>query len=328
MLGGVGLSAEGTSIDPTAVGTPRDWTGPLWAMLAALVWSGVLIVLARLVGTITPPTLACVRLAVGALVLGVWLAARGQMPKLAALTRREQVLLALAALGLAACYVFSMRALSYVTPAESSVLSQMNGMALLACGVLFLHERLSRAQVLGLAIFGGGLALFLGPRLFGSVFDARFLTGTLLVAIGSVSWAAYAVVQRVTQHRLSSLQVLWLVCCGSAMALLPLSSTSGFERLDAGGWVALAMACASTLVAYGAFALALQHWTLTGTTTVTSSAPVLTWLLSWAAAAGGVAGVTVPQVGTLGIVGALLVTAGCVIASLGQAPTPAPHPAT
>jgi drug/metabolite transporter (DMT)-like permease len=304
---------------------PHDWTGPLWALVAALVWSGVLIVLAHLVGTITPPTLACVRFAFAALVLGVWLAARGQLPKLKALTRREQALLALAALGLAANYVFSMMALSHVTPAEASVLSQMNGMVLLACGVLLLRERLTRVQAIGLAIFAGGLALFLGPRLLGSAFDARFLTGAALVATGAVAWAAYAVVQRVTQNRLSSLQVLWLVCCGSALLLLPLSSSAGFERLGSDGWVALALASASTVVAYGAFALALRHWTLTGTTTVTASTPVLTWLMSWAAAAGGMAGVAVPQVGALGIVGALLVTAGCIVTALGQAPVQPPH---
>jgi drug/metabolite transporter (DMT)-like permease len=218
-----------------------------------------------------------------------------------------------------------MMALSHVTPAESSVLSQMNGIALLACGVLLLHERLSRAQGLGLVIFFIGLVLFLGPRLFGSAFDARFLKGTLLVAIGSASWAAYAVVQRLMQARLSSLQILWLVCCGSALLLLPLSSAAGFERLGSGGWVALALASASTVVAYGAFALALQHWTLTGTTTVTASTPVLTWLLSWAAAAGGVAGVAVPQVGALGLVGALLVTAGCIVTALGKAPVQPSH---
>lgn len=313
---------------PSAVAdtlAPRDWTGPLWAVLAALVWSGILIVLARLVGTITPPTLACVRFSFAALVLGVWLAGRGQLPKLTALTRRERKLLALAALGLAANYVFSMMALSHVTPAEASVLSQMNGMVLLAFGVLLLRERLTRVQTIGLAIFAGGLALFLGPRLLGSAFDARFLTGTALVATGAVAWAAYAVVQRVTQNRLSSLQVLWLVCCGSALLLLPLSSSAGFERLGSGGWVALGLASASTVVAYGAFALALQHWTLTGTTTVTASTPVLTWLLSWAAAAGGVAGVAVPQVGALGLVGALLVTAGCIVTALGQAPVQPSH---
>jgi drug/metabolite transporter (DMT)-like permease len=318
-------SAAVATLAPLA---PRNWTGPLWAVLAALVWSGILIVLARLVGTITPPTLACVRFSFAALVLGAWLAARGQLPHLKALTRRERALLALAALGLAANYVFSMMALSYLTPAEASVLSQMNGMALLACGVLLLRERLSRAQAFGLVIFFCGLMLFLGPRLLGSAFDVRFLTGSALVAIGAVTWAAYAVVQRVTQNRLSSLQILWLVCCGSALALLPLSSAAGFERLDAGGWIALALASASTVVAYGAFALALQHWSLTGTTTVTSSTPVLTWLLSWAAAAGGVAGVAVPQVGTLGIVGALLVTAGCIVTSLGQAPPQVSNSAT
>lgn len=318
-------SAATATLAPHA---PRDWTGPLWAVLAALVWSGILIVLARLVGTITPPTLACVRFSFAALVLGVWLAVRGQLPDFKALTRCECALIALAALGLAANYVFSMMALSHVTPAEASVLSQMNGMVLLACGVLLLREHVSRVQTIGLIIFVGGLALFLSPRLLGSAFDRRFLSGTVLVAVGAVTWAAYAVVQRLMQSRLSSLQALWLVCCGAAFALLPFSSANGFERLDTGGWVALGLASASTVVAYGAFALALKQWTLTGTTTVTSSTPVLTWLLSWAAAAGGVAGVAVPQVGAVGIVGAILVTAGCIITSLGQAPAQAPHSAT
>jgi uncharacterized membrane protein len=79
--------------DTLAPRAPHDWTGPLWAVLAALAWSGVLIVLARLVGTISPPTLACVRLAAAALVLGLWLAARGQLPRLTALTRRDLMLL-------------------------------------------------------------------------------------------------------------------------------------------------------------------------------------------------------------------------------------------
>jgi len=320
-------TAPGAAAATLAPAAPHAWTGPLWAVLAALVWAGVLIVLARLVGTITPATLACVRFAFAALVLGVWLAFRGQLPQMKALTRRQCALLALAALGLAANYVLSVMALGHLTPAEASVLTQMNGTALLTCGVLLLRERVSRAQAIGLVVFAGGMSLFLGPRLFGSAFDARFLTGAALTAAGAVTWAAYAVVQRLILGRLSSLQVLWLVCCGAALALWPFSSASGFERLHAGGWVALALSCASTVVAYGAFALALKHWTLTGTTTVTASTPVLTWLLSWAAAAAGVAGVAVAQVGAVGMVGALLVTAGGIIVSLGQAPAQAPRSA-
>jgi drug/metabolite transporter (DMT)-like permease len=124
-------------------------------------------------------------------------------------------------------------------------------------------------------------------------------------------------VQRIVQTRLSSQQVLWLVCCGAALILLPLSSTRGFDQLDAGGLLALLLACLSTVVAYSAFALAMQHWTLSGATVVTSMGPVVVWVMSLVAAAFGVAGVRVPQVGPLGVLGAALAVAGCAFAALG-----------
>jgi drug/metabolite transporter (DMT)-like permease len=299
------------------------WTGPLWALLAAVVWALTMIVLARLVGTITPPTLACIRFAVAALLLGLWLARSNQWPRLAQIAPRDRWLLALAAAGLAANYVFSVKALSHVTAAESSVLSLMNGVLFMGCGVLFLHERLSRWQSVGVALFFAGLGLFLLPRLTGSDFDARFAHGTALVAIASTVWLAYALVQRLVQRRLTSLQVLWLVCCGAALWLLPLVSTAGFDQLGPGGWVALGLSCACTLVAYSAYAQALQHWTVSGATIVTSLQPVLVWWMSVAAAGLGVAGVVVPQVGPLGVAGALLAIAGCALAALGKRAPPA-----
>jgi drug/metabolite transporter (DMT)-like permease len=232
----------------------------------------------------------------------------------------------LAAAALAANYVLSMKSLRHVSPAESSVLSLMNGVLLMGCGVLFLQERLSRLQSAGLLVFGVGQGLFLLPRLAGSAFDARFALGAGLVGISAVAWLGYALVQRVVQQRLSAVQVLWLVCCGAALWLLPLVSTSGFESLDRGGWWALAVSCACTLVAYSAFAQAMQHWTVSGATTVTSLSPVLVWLMSLAAVAAGVAGVTVPQVGPLGIIGAVLAIVGGALAALGQA-RPAQKPA-
>lgn len=296
--------------------------GPAWALLAAVVWALTMIVMARLVDTLTPPTVACVRLAVTTLLLGAWLSRRGQLPKPADIGRRDRGLLLLAAAGLAANYVLSMQSLSHVTPAESSVLSSMNGMLLMGCGLLFLGERLSRLQAAGLVTFLVGQGLFLLPRLTASTFDRRFALGALLVMLAAFAWLAYALVQRVVQRRLNTLQVLWLVCGGAALVLLPFSSLQGFDRLGAGGWLALAVACLCTLVAYGAFAQAMRHWTVSGATTVTSLSPVLVWLMSLLAAAMGLIGVSVPDVGALAVGGALLAVAGSALAALGRGTPP------
>jgi drug/metabolite transporter (DMT)-like permease len=126
-----------------------------------------------------------VRFAVTALLLGLWLLRQGELPRRSDITHRDAALLVLAAAGLAANYVFSVKALNEVTPAECSVLSLMNGVLLLGCGVLFLRERLSRIQVAGLVVFLIGQGLFLLPRLAGSAFDARFALGALLLAAAS-----------------------------------------------------------------------------------------------------------------------------------------------
>jgi drug/metabolite transporter (DMT)-like permease len=79
----------------------------------------------------------------------------------------------------------------------------------------------------------------------------------------------------------------------------------------------LLFCCANTLIGYGAFAEALEHWEISRVSAVLSLAPLITltgmWLVEYL-----FPGVVEPEgLNTLSILGALLVVAGSALSALG-----------
>jgi drug/metabolite transporter (DMT)-like permease len=184
-----------------------------------------------------------------------------------------------ALLGLVGNYVSYLVALELTTPTVAQVLIQLAPLFLLFGGLVVFRESFAPLQWLGFVVLITGLGVFFHDRL-AEVFaiETRLGLGVAIMLFSAVSWAVYALAQKQLLTRLASEQVLLLVYLGAVPLLfLPAqpSQVAGLDGLQLG---MLAFCCANTVVAYGCFAEALEHWEVSRVSAVVTLAPVFTVL--------------------------------------------------
>jgi drug/metabolite transporter (DMT)-like permease len=288
------------------------------ALITAAFWGILPIGLKLLLTGMDAFTITWYRFAVATVILGSVLMATRRMPAVSALTRHDWLLLGMALLGLVANYILYLLALHHVTPTVNQTVIQLSPMFLLIGGLIVFRERFARRQWLGFAALIVGLLLFFNRRLPElTALSGGFGLGVALLLAASVVWAVYGLVQKQLLKRMSSQQILLVLYVGAVLLLLPLSSPGAIRGLNALQWWMLLFCCANTLIGYGAFAEALEHWEISRVSAVLSLAPLITltgmWLVEYL-----FPGVVEPEgLNTLSILGALLVVAGSALSALG-----------
>lgn len=288
------------------------------ALITAAIWGILPIGLKLLLNGMDAWTVTWYRFAVSAFILGVALALTRRLPAVSSLTHRDWLLLGVALLGLVANYILYLLALHHATPTVNQTVIQLSPMFLLLGGLIVFREHFSNWQRLGFVGLVVGLVLFFNRRLPELVDWSDGLgLGVMLLIAAAVVWAVYGLVQKQLLKRMSSQQILFVLYIGAVLLLLPLSSPGDIRNLDRlEGWM-LAFCCANTLIGYGAFAEALEHWEISRVGAVLALAPLFTlggmWLVErvWP-------GVLEPEgLNALSIFGALLVVAGSALCALG-----------
>ncbi len=303
------------------------------ALVTAAAWGVLPIALKLTLTGMDPYTITWYRFAVSGLILGLILAATQRLPALAALTRRDWLLLALALLGLVVNYICYLLALYHVTPTVNQTVIQLSPMFLLLGGLIYFRERFSRRQWLGFAALITGLSLFFNDRL-AELADVRggLGLGVALLLIAAVVWAVYGLLQKQLLKRMSSQQILWVLYIGAVLLLLPPSDLGAIRTLNALEFWMLAFCCANTLIGYGAFAEALEHWEVSRVGAVLSLAPLFTLSGMWLVEHFVPELLEPERLNGLSIVGALIVVAGSALSALGAPElraleeTPPPQP--
>ena len=296
----------------------RAGLGFALATTTMALWGVLPLVLEAALRILDPVTLTWFRFLVAALLLAGWLAARGRLPRLRALDRGDWALLAVATAGLAANYIGYLLGLERTTPANAQVLIQSAPMLLALGGIVVFREPFTPAQWLGFAAIAAGLASFFASQLgaLGRELD-RYLAGVSWIAFAAVTWAVYGLAQKQLLRVLSSQGVMLCIYVGCALAFWPGAAPAKLAAVSGAGAAVLAFCALNTLVAYGAFAAALEHWeasrvsavlALTPLATLACSAAVAWWMperaapetlspASWAGAGAVVAGSLLTSLG-------------------------------
>mgnify|MGYP000599983963 CR=1 FL=1 len=294
--------------------------GLLLALLTAALWATLPVALKIALVAVDPWTLTWFRFLFAVLGLGGWLAWRGKLVAFRGLSRKHWTMLALAAVMLIGNYVLYLFGLHYTTPANAQLLIQLAPLLMAVGGVVIFRERFGGGQWLGLAILLGGLCLFFRDQLsqLAASGDAgpTYIFGSVLVVLGAVVWAIYALIQKQLLLRLGSALILVFIYFVATLALWPMATPSQLAGLQASQWLALIYCALNTLGAYGAFAEALAHWEASRVSLVLAVTPLLT-LLSVEVAHHVAPQLVQPEVvGLLGIIGAAMVVGGSALTSL------------
>jgi drug/metabolite transporter (DMT)-like permease len=249
------------------------------ALTTAVCWGLLPIALKITLAGMDAWTLTWYRFATAAVALGAFLAWRRRLPLRAPLDRRGAWLYAVALLGLVGNYVSYLVALELTTPTVAQILIQLAPLFLLFGGLIVFRERFAPLQWLGFLVLVAGLGVFFHDRL-AEVFalETRLGLGVAIMLFSATAWAVYALAQKQLLTRLASEQVLFLLYLGAVPLLLLPAHPAQVVALDGLQLGMLAFCCANTVIAYGCFAEALEHWEVSRVSAVVTLAPVFTVL--------------------------------------------------
>jgi drug/metabolite transporter (DMT)-like permease len=136
--------------------------------------------------------------------------------------------------------------------------------------------------------------------------------------LSAISWAIYGLNQKRLLRHLSSAQILFLVYTGATLVLLPTTALGTLFHVHRATVLALLFGVINTVVAYGAFAMALEVWEVSRVSSVAASAPLFTVAGSMLGARAALSWVTPETLTALSLAGALFVVAGSMVSALGS----------
>lgn len=299
--------------------TGRWRLGLALALTTAALWGLLPIALKLLLGAMEPYALTWYRFAVSALLLGAFLLGRTRLPSPVALRGTPGWLMLVAALGLSGNYILYLLGLDLSSPSATQIVIQVAPLFLLFGGLIVFRERFLLPQWFGLAVLVGGMLMFFNDRLIDLfTLNGDYAFGLFLVVLSALSWAAYALAQRQLLKDYASEQIMWLIYLAAIILFLPPAQLGSIAALNGPQLALLAFCCLNTLVAYGCFAEALDHWETSRVSAVLAISPLIT-LAAIRLLALMEPGLIEPEpVNAIAIAGAVLVVVGSMFCALGQ----------
>jgi len=301
--------------------TGRGGLGFALSAATMLLWGVLPLALRHALRSLDAVTITWFRFGVASLVLAALLASRGRLPSLRGLGGTGWALLAVATLALAVNFVAFLAGLGLTSPANAQVLIQLAPMLLGLGSLVVFHERYTRAQWLGFAVLVGGLVAFFSSQLrelaAAAAPTGRYLAGAGLLVVAAVTWAAYGLAQKQLLRALPSQGLMLCIYAGCFLCLTPGARPAGVAELGGAELAVLLFCAANTLLAYGAFASALEHWEASRVSAVLALTPLATLGFSVTGAALWPDALHAEHVSAASLAGAAAVVAGSLAITLG-----------
>lgn len=255
------------------------WNGLVLSLTTAVLWGVLPVFLQICLQALDSSTITWVRFSFAGFWVFALLHYKKGLPPLYRIGKNPILLLLIAAICLVVNYVTNVESLEYVSPETVQVLMQLAPFILMLGGVLFFKEQFGKMEMIGATSLFFGLLLFFNHRLdllFGAI--NQFNTGVLLVIFAALTWAVYALLQKVLLKSFTAKQLTMLIYIVGVVVLFPVSNLNDLLTLTPIQWFALAFCCFNTLVAYGAFTEAMNVWSASKVSAVVATAPVFTFL--------------------------------------------------
>jgi len=220
---------------------------------------------------------------------------------------------------LSANYVMFVQGLAMTSASNAEVVIQFAPVLMGLGAIVVFKERYTWQQWVGLGVLVLGFVLFFNQQLKLLITAShQYLLGSALVVGGAITWAVYSLAQKQLLQKLSSVQIMLLLYGGCGALFTPLASPTALLKLTSLQWGMLIFCGLNTLVAYGAFAEALEHWEASKISAVLALAPIIT-LIAVDVVALLFPNLIAPEYITeLGVLGAVLVVAGSMAIALGK----------
>lgn len=259
--------------------TVSNWKRGLpLAVLCAMLWGAMPLLLKGLLDQLDPMTLAWCRQIGCGLLMGGFFLWRRDVSWGAVRAPRVIGLISICVFGLTVNAILFNIGLLHATPSTTQVLGQLGPVLVLVGAVAFFNESFTRQQWVGAALVLTGLGLFFHDRIGDLLGMSSYGFGMLMLLIAPVFWSSYALAQKRLTGQLGSQQVLMISYVVGSVALLPWSSVSSVGLLSAFGWWLLAGVIAVYLFSYIALGAAMAQWEASRVSAMITLTPLFTLL--------------------------------------------------
>ena len=172
---------------------------------------------------------------------------------------RPPVLGILAGLFLAGNYLGFTSGVALTSPSNAQILIQISPLLVAIVGVAYFKEQLTLLQKSGFGIATAGFALFYWDQLHHLMISSQQYTrGNLWIIFAAISWALFAVCQKLLVRIWTPQQTNLLIYLVAALIFSPLVAFHEFQGLTFSDWLTLIFLGANTLIAYGMLGEALK----------------------------------------------------------------------
>jgi drug/metabolite transporter (DMT)-like permease len=289
------------------------------SLLTVLLWGVLPISLSITLQKLDVYTLTWFRFLVSFCLLAIYLKWRGNLPTVSQLGSTSPKLVAIATIFLAMNYILYVKGLAITTPTNAQVLIQLAPILMGFGGLVIFKERYILFQWIGIGILTIGFILFFNEQLSNLItVQSTYLFGSGLIVLAAITWSIYALAQKQLLQSLSSAHIMLIIYGGCALIFTFFATPSKIFTLNLLQSGMLIFCALNTLIAYGAFAEALEHWQASRVSAVLSITPIVTLLSSYFVSEISQNLIVAEHFTLLGIVGAILVVCGSTAIALGK----------
>ncbi len=253
-------------------------TGLILSLTAVILWGVLAIPLKLSVEFIDATTLTWTRFTFAFLFTLIIQASFGRLKQFLTLEVKDFVRLGLAGIFLTGNYVTFVWCLEYIAPGTAQLNFQVAPFYLAIGGILFFKEPVNAKKWVCFGALACGMLMFFHPSLNTSASDAAILTGVMIVQFSTISWSIYALIQKSMGSKLSPANSLMFIYFLGILILLPWSHSSILGTLNAEQYGIVLFCCCNTLIAYGAFAMALKRWKTIQVSAMLGLTPIVTFM--------------------------------------------------
>ena len=286
--------------------------GIVYAIICAILWGTLAIVLKVSLSDLTPADITWFRFIMAFAVLAIYYYYR--KPAYLRILKQPPFLLIIATLCLALNYFGFIQGLQFTSPSVAQIFIQLGPVILAISGFVFFREKISARQVAGLFIVIAGLFIYYREQThLLSSGGANWSVGVVWILIAAVSWAAYSILLKVLVLKYPPMQMNLVIFGLPALVYLPFVNFSHFTGLGITGWFILLFLGLNTLIAYGLLSLAIQYTEANKVSVILILNPILTFILMAIISHTGATWITHEYYTPVTIAGAVTVIAGAML---------------
>jgi drug/metabolite transporter (DMT)-like permease len=294
---------------------PTAFKGVLYAIITAILWGVLAIVLKVSLKGLTPVDITWFRFFLAFVSLASYYIIR--KPYYLRILKKPPLLLIIATICLAVNYYGFIEGVNLTTPSVAQVFIQIGPVLLAVSGFMFFNEKVNWRQITGLFLVLLGLFIFYREQIHTIVIGkGTWQTGVIWVIIAALTWAVYSVLLKMLVLKHPPMQLNLVIFGLPVLLYLPFIHFSHFAGIGLSGWLILLFLGFNTLFAYGLLALAIQYIEANKISVILVLNPLLTFGIMAILGKVGVSWINPEHYTFVTISGALIVLTGAILTIL------------